>query len=206
MGNHFQNSRATIRRPKICISDPPPIPPPGDPNPWCITKPTDSIQNRNPGTQTWANRGRVRVCDNNWSKASNVKDDDTHWLACWAYGFVFPRLYDQILGIIARCTVRAEFAGNVYDQWAELTLDNGISTIPGSDRKIDPTIIGTGPTIIEWGGETDLWNAGLTISQMQNSQFGVRLKFWEQDAIKTDIEIDCVSMTMCLRTQAPLDP
>jgi hypothetical protein len=82
-------------------------------------------------------------------------------------GFNFINLPDTVSGI--ECKLHMQRSGRISDETIQLCLDNDIIGDNQSSFKLDPIHI--------YGNETDIWNAKLTITDVQKSTFGVVLRF-----------------------------
>jgi len=82
-------------------------------------------------------------------------------------GFNFIGLPDVLSGIELRLNMQRH--GRISDETIQLYLDNDIIGDNLASLHLDPITI--------YGSDTTLWNTKLTISDVQNSNFGIILRF-----------------------------
>jgi len=105
-----------------------------------------------------------------------------------ATGFNFVNLPETLSGIEVRLTMQRH--GRISDETIQLCLDNDIIGDNLASMRLDPTTI--------YGNETNLWNTKLTMLDVQNSNFGIILRFRSHPSWphKTSALINAVELRM----------
>lgn len=81
--------------------------------------------------------------------------------------FDFINLPAALTGIQARVSMNRY--GRITDETVQLCLDNELVGQNRASRALPPTAV--------YGGENDTWNSNLTMTDIQNSSFGIVLRF-----------------------------
>lgn len=182
-----------LQRPKMCKNKPPRPPPVIPPFSVCQTKfPTQATG------LLWNNGGAVVADDANEAEFTKIKDECSQFLRGWDFNFIFDAIYINVIGIRVFANVRKDGDGLMDSHDAELSTTNGLSKIIGSDTKNITTVLTPTLQTIEWGGDAETWNAGLTVAQAESLTFGVRCRFCETDAENTDALVNFLQCKVCV--------
>jgi len=82
-------------------------------------------------------------------------------------GFNFQNLPDTVSGVEMRLSIKRH--GRISDETIQLCLDDELIGDNQASNSLDPTTL--------YGGENDIWNAQLSIPKLQNSSFGIVIRF-----------------------------
>ena len=139
-----------------------------------------------PGTAATVDRGEVEAAwswtdnaktdDENYARAAIGKERTSDWLRLTNFGFSIPA-DSSIDGIELQFKRAGERASKVRDDILKLRDSGG----QVGDNKASATWWATSKETKTYGGAADTWNAGLSLSDINASTFGVDLAAFNTD-------------------------
>jgi len=133
----------------------------------------------------WSNPGNITASDNNRASVSLNNGEISDALVATNFGFTIPATatIDGVTVSIEKSGTRTTFFGfpirYINDNSIQLTIDG---TTPIGDNKASATAWPSSDTPTQYGGATDAWNASLTPTDVNSSNFGVYIQasciFW----------------------------
>jgi hypothetical protein len=137
----------------------------------------------------WTNSSNITCCSGEYATASISGGGSSANLNATNYDFDIPS-NATILGIRARIERKASNSSSLSDRDVVL-LKNGSAV--GSDYAASGTW-GTGDTTITYGGSTDLWGTTWTPNDINDSDFGVRLRVQNSNGSSRTASVDYVDI------------
>jgi hypothetical protein len=125
-----------------------------------------------------------------WATPENIQDEDADEATVTAatfdspdptgdlyghgFGFTVPA-GSTIDGILVEVNRRSIIANSGVDRSVRLTNNAG-ARHPTGDNKASATVWGTSAATVSYGGAADTWNAGLTVADINDADWGVRFQ------------------------------
>ena len=126
------------------------------------------------GTVAWSNPDNVKTSDNSYAQVGeSINSLSTYYLKTTNFGFNIP-IGSTINGILIEVEKRAPEADD--SSWV---IDNSIKIVKsdgsfGTTNKADSlTRWENSDSYVSYGSDSDLWNESWTVSDINNSNFGV---------------------------------
>ena len=136
-----------------------------------VTNNTGTAANGTVGSATWQNPGNVTQSNNNYAVAI-VYSQTSKDLDCTNFGFNIP-VGSTINGIEAH--IERYGTGQVQDLSIKLLNGDGAGGETAQDKSAGASW-GFSDTVVTFGGSSDTWNESWTVSEVNSSNFGVRIQ------------------------------
>lgn len=146
--------------------------------------------NTGAGDSDWSNPGNATASDGTFATVSLANSRETRELLLTNFGFTIPS-GASINGIETHVNRRAS-RGGIQD--AEHKLYNAAHV--GDDKADTVTDWPTTATERTYGSDSDDWNAGLTVSDINSTDFGVLLRGANNSGASETLDVDYVSLTV----------
>lgn len=144
-----------------------------------IVKIAGSGANGSDGGENWSNPGNITSDDSSYASVTTVGfgTSETNSLKAQNFGFALPN--STIDGIIVTVSAR-KLSGSAEISDSTIQLLNASGTAVGSDKStgID---WGTSFATKTFGGSSDKWSTTLTYSDINDSDFGVKIRCKDDD-------------------------
>jgi hypothetical protein len=138
------------------------------------------------GTASWTLPGNAAASDNVYAQAA-PGGTPSQYLKATDFGFSLPAVA-AVRGILVQIEKRS-LGGSVVDARVRI-VKNGVV---GSAERADAAAWPLSDTVVDYGGETDLWGETWTVSDINAADFGVALS--ATDAFDT-AGVDHISITV----------
>jgi hypothetical protein len=146
--------------------------------------------------EPWVNPGNIVADDANEAvitAATYDSPDISALLVASDFDFALPAT-TVIRGIIVE-VMRRNSAGAASDNRLQLATGTTFADLVGTNKADTATDWPTTEALATYGSSTDLWSAGLTVSQINSTGFAVFLSV-QADAANTDIQVDFIRVTV----------
>jgi hypothetical protein len=154
------------------------------------------------GTITWTNPTRVTASDNSYATASLNDNQISHYLKATGFGFAIPA-GSTINGITASIEKKASTGKRIQDYRVRI-IKGGVI---GSTDKADTTQWGTSDTSTIYGGVADLWGETWTVSDINNSNFGLAISAYKNatqgNAVTASVDNVRITITYTVNNPVP---
>jgi len=150
------------------------------------------------GTIAWTNPNWVRADDNNYATAILLQNEISHYLRASNFGFALPAgsSVDGITVEISRGT--GSLLSPLIRDYV-VSLVNGSAAIVGDNKADTTTDWPTDETIATYGSAADTWNAGLTDTDVNDTDFGVVLAVTNPNVTSRTAYVDLIRITVTYR-------
>ncbi len=132
--------------------------------------PASAVENRGVGDTSWSGYTNVYASDDSWASVSMAKNAVSYYIEATNFGFAYNYSCTTIDGI--KVEVERHDDTGQYTADESVRLVNGSGSIVGNDYASTNAWPST-DAYATYGGSTDTWGAGLTCSDITNSNFGV---------------------------------
>lgn len=149
------------------------------------------------GTVAWTNPTRVAASDNQRATADLASGNISQYLKCTNYGFTFTSS-DVVFGILPQVEKRdSTTSGSIFDYRARLVKAGAIQSTDKASSAEWPN----NDTLVDYGGEADLWGGTWAYTDINNSGFGFALSAQRIGGILTaQAAVDWVPITVYYAT------